>query len=48
MRRSQSERLRIKIPAGVKNGTVLSVSMRGDEMSLREDRFYLSVKVAGN
>jgi len=47
-RGSQSERLRIKIPAGVKNGTVLSVSMRGDEMSLREDRFYLRVKVAGS
>ena len=41
----QSERLRIKIPAGVKNGTLLTVSLKGDEGSLQEDTFYLKVQV---
>ena len=40
-----SERLRIKIPPGVKNGTVLAVSPNGEEGSVGEDRFYLRVQV---
>jgi curved DNA-binding protein len=41
-----SERLRIKIPPGVKNGTVLAVFPNGEEGSIGEDRFYLRVQVA--
>jgi curved DNA-binding protein len=40
-----SERLRVKIPPGVKNGTVLAVSPNGEEGSPGEDRFYLRVQV---
>jgi curved DNA-binding protein len=40
-----SERLRIKIPPGVKNGTVLAVSPNGEEGSPGGDRFYLRVQV---
>jgi len=40
-----SERLRIKIPPGVKNGTVLTVYPNGEEGSPGEDRFYLRVHV---
>lgn len=41
----QSERLRIRIPPGVKNGTLLTVSLRGNEESLQDDTFYLKVQV---
>ena len=41
----QSERLRIKIPPGVKNGTLLAVSPDEDEGSARKVRFYLRVQV---
>ena len=41
----QSERLIIKIPPGVKNGTVLAISPNGEQGSLGEDRFYLRVQV---
>jgi DnaJ-class molecular chaperone len=40
-----SERLRIKIPPGVKNGTVLAVFPNGEEGSPGGDRFYLRVQV---
>ena len=41
----QSERLRIKIPPGVKNGTLLAVSPNEDDGSTGEPRFYLRVQV---
>jgi len=41
----QSERLIIKIPPGVKNGTVLAVSPNREQGSVGEDRFYLRVQV---
>lgn len=39
------QRFRIKIPPGVKNDTLLSLSLNGKEGSYREDTFYLRVKV---
>ena len=39
------QRLRIKIPPGVKNDTLLSLCLNGDDRGDREDRFYLRVKV---
>ena len=41
----RSERLRIKIPPGVKNGALLTVSLNGNQGSVGEDRFYLRVQV---
>ena len=41
----QSERLRIKIPPGVKNGSLLAVSPNEDDGSAGEVRFYLRVQV---
>lgn len=39
------EKCRIKIPPGVKNGTLLTVSLNGNQGSVGEDRFYLRVQV---
>jgi curved DNA-binding protein len=41
----ESQRIRIKIPPGVENDTVLSLSLGGEEGGLPKDRFYLRVKV---
>jgi len=41
----ETERVRIKIPPGVKNDTLLSLSLKGREEDYREDKFYLRVKV---
>lgn len=41
----ETERVTIKIPPGVKNDTLLSLSLRGRGGSYREDEFYLRVKV---
>ena len=41
----ETERVTINIPPGVKNDTLLSLSLRGREGSYREDEFYLRVKV---
>jgi len=41
----ETERVTIKIPPGVKNDTLLSLSLRVREGSYREDEFYLRVKV---
>ena len=43
----ETERVRIKIPPGVKNDTLLSFSLQGKPGSYREDRFYLRVIVGG-
>lgn len=42
------ENFRIKIPPGVKNGTLLSVSVKGNVESLPDDTFYLRVQVPGS
>jgi len=44
----ETERVTIKIPPGVKNDTLLSLSLRGREGSYREDEFYLRVKVVSD
>jgi len=41
----KTERVTIKIPPGVKNDTLLSLSLNGGKGGYREDRFYLRVKV---
>ncbi len=41
----ETERVTIKIPPGVKNDTLLSLSLNGNEGSHRENKFYLRVKV---
>jgi len=41
----ETERVTIKIPPGVKNDSLLSLSLNGREESYQEDRFYLRVKV---
>jgi curved DNA-binding protein len=44
-RGSRSQRLRIKIPPGVKNGTLLTVSLNGNQGSMGEYGLYLRVQV---
>lgn len=41
----ETERVRIKIPPGVKNDTLLSLSLKGREEGSRDDKFYLRVKI---
>jgi DnaJ-class molecular chaperone len=41
----EDQRVRIKIPPGVKDDTFLSLSLEGRDEGEREDRFYLRVKV---
>jgi curved DNA-binding protein len=41
----ETQRLRIKIPPGLKDDTLLSLSLRGRDMGYPEDRLYLRVKV---
>ena len=41
----ETERVKIKIPPGVKNDTLLSLSLNERGESYREDKFYLRVKV---
>lgn len=41
----ETQRVRIKIPPGVEDDTLLSLSLEGRDESEREDRFYLRVKV---
>jgi DnaJ-class molecular chaperone len=41
----ETQRVAIKIPPGVKNDTLLSLSLEGKDGSDREDKFYLRVKV---
>jgi hypothetical protein len=41
----ETERVTIKIPPGVKNDTLISISLKGTEEGYREDKFYLRVKV---
>jgi len=41
----ENERVTIKIPPGVKNDTLLSLSLKGREEGSRDDKFYLRVKI---
>lgn len=41
----ETERVTIKIPPGVKNDTLLCLSLKGEDRSYREDKFYLRVKL---
>jgi len=41
----EDQRLKIKIPPGVEDDTLLSLSLGGEERGLPEDRLYLRVKV---
>jgi len=45
-RGGETQKIRINIPPGVENDTLLSLSLKGREGSYTEDRFYLRVKVA--
>lgn len=44
-RGGEAQRVRIKIPPGMKDDTLLSLSLESRDESEREDRFYLRVKV---
>ncbi len=44
----ETERLTVKIPPGVKNDTLLRLSLRGEEGRRPEEQFYLRVRVAGS
>jgi curved DNA-binding protein len=45
-RGGEIQKMRINIPPGVENDTLLSLSLKGREGTYNEDRFYLKVKVA--
>jgi DnaJ-class molecular chaperone len=45
-RGGEIKKMRINIPPGVENDTLLSLSLKGREGTYNEDRFYLKVKVA--
>ena len=41
----ETERVRVKIPPGVKNDMLLSLSLSGRQEDSRDDKFYLRVKI---
>jgi curved DNA-binding protein len=41
----ETERVRIRIPPGVKNDTLLSLSLKGTEQGSRDHRFYLRIRI---
>lgn len=43
-----TERVTIRIPPGIENDTLLSLSLKGSEGSYRENKFYLRVKVVND